>query len=216
MLRRLTCFAVLLILAGIVPSRAWADEPRADEATSTAKPDPWGGKMHFPVGLTYVSGIYDVDDAFKKDYTSRGYGYDSFVWPVGLSFQPYWEFNNGLGIGASIGPVDVGAVSGSGATEDTFFAIIPIGLDLRYTFFNDTDVAPYVRAGARYPITAGDLVENGQIGLFGAIGVEFFHTRPVGFGIEASYDDSKIDVVDGGFKETIKPYQFMVTLFIVF
>ena len=46
----------------------------------------------------------------------------------------------------------------------------------------------------RYPIVGGQNVSSSDVGPFGAIGIEFWHTKPVGMGIEAGYDASRITV----------------------
>jgi hypothetical protein len=103
-------------------------------------------------------------------------------------------------------------------SEDTIFNMtLPIGLDARYTFLRDKSVSPYLRAGFRYPLVSGDFLDNSQIGPFGAVGVEFWRNKGVGLGFEVAYDGSEIDVVGTmGYQKTIKPNEFLISVFAVF
>jgi len=162
--------------------------------------------------------------------------------PVGPVFDAYYMFGFGLGLGGGIGPMTAGdsrirdhaTAAEAFNHSETGYAIVPIGLDARYEFINRSGVMPYVRAGFRYPLagtsdfnrhTSGGDEEIGRIrdrdmGLFGAVGVEF---PEIHFGMEAGYDSSKITVVDrlrtaSGTEFTsrsgsLEPDQFMLTLY---
>jgi hypothetical protein len=121
--------------------------------------------FRFPVGLTYVSGVTQIVDKMKENYFLR----DDYIWPAGLAFNPYVEFGNGLGLGASVGPYIFMFIE-SYHEDDSFSYVIPVGLDLRYTFLKKSDITPYVRAGLRYPIAGGDYFQSGKVGAFGGIG----------------------------------------------
>lgn len=156
------------------------------------------GEFKFPVGLAYCQGAFDVVDQLDETWNYD----DKFVWPVGLTLNPYYEFDFGLGIGVGIGPATFVVVdmdswdSSSGWDEDIRFSyIVPIGADLRYTFLRKGKVSPYVRAGFRYPIAGGDDIDGGEPGPFGAVGVEFWRNKTVGMGIEVSYDGSKVETI---------------------
>ncbi len=180
--------------------------------------------FHFPVGLVYVSGAQDVVDKMKENYFLR----DDTLWPVGVAFNPYLEFKNGLGIGAAIGPAIFMSVESNRNGDrhddhDSFNYIIPVGLDLRYTFIKKGDVTPYVKAGFRYPIAGGDYFRSSRIGAFGALGMEFLRTKRVSIGLEVSYDDSKIEVKAGEFgarpntrDQEVTSGGFMIGVFAVF
>jgi hypothetical protein len=160
-------------------------------------------EFHFPVGLSFASGITQVVDKMKDNYFLE----DDYVWPVGLTFNPYMEFANGLGIGAGIGPCIFMVIESrrnddrrndDRGDDDSFSYVIPVGLDLRYTFLKKSDITPYVRAGFRYPIAGGDYFQSGRMGAFGGIGMEIWRTKRISMGFEISYDDSKIEVKAGG------------------
>jgi hypothetical protein len=158
------------------------------------------GSFHFPVGLSYASGIQDAADKlfdyYKLDYSDV----DRFDIPIGLTLNPYYEWDNGLGVGVSVGPtafifVDEQYYNGNSTWDNTKFSYaVPIGGFVRYTLFRDRTIAPYVRVGVRYPLAGGDNLESSQVGQFGAVGVEFWRTKKVGMSIEVGYDASEIKV----------------------
>ena len=165
------------------------------------------GGFHFPIGITYSQGGYDtinkLTDAYQADWEVK-YGVkldlNKVNIPVGLTFNPYYEWNNGLGLGLDLGPTLFMAAtlqkSGYGGTsqETKFSYIIPIGASVRYTFFRNDKISPYVRAGVRYPIAGGDNISSSQVGPFGALGVEILRTKRVGVAVEVGYDASKIKI----------------------
>lgn len=68
----------------------------------SAQADEWRS----PVGVTYVSGIGDIVDQYEDNLHADGFTTESADGvPVGISFQPYYEFDSGLGMGIGIGPV---------------------------------------------------------------------------------------------------------------
>ncbi len=166
----------------------------------------------FPVGLSYVSGITEVVDLYEDNLEAEGYDVDrNDGVPIGLSFNPYVELENGLGFGIGIGPTMLIA-------DDADLFVLPVRVDLRYAVMPRSEVSPYLRVGGSYPLASGDYVEQSRPGLFGGIGIEFFREKVVGFGLEAAYDSSVIefeDVEDDSTKE-IQPVKFMVSLFAIF
>ena len=169
------------------------------------------GSFHFPVGISYASGIQDAADKLSDFYKQDGWDVDRITIPVGLTLNPYYEWDNGLGVGVSVGPTAFIFVDekrnyygyGYGYSSDTtkFSYAVPVGGFVRYTLFRDRAVAPYIRAGVRYPLAGGDNLESSQVGPFGAVGVEFWRTKKVGMSIEVGYDASEIKV-----KYTSPPY----------
>jgi hypothetical protein len=173
----------------------------------------------FPLGLSYASGLSDVKDLHIKNLEVEGYMVDEKLnWPIGLSFQPYVQFENGLGIGLGIGPMEFVL------TNVSSFYNFPVEADLRYTFLKSAKTSPYVRLGARYSIASGDYVKSSSPGAFGAIGFVFNKNIE----IEVAYDTSEIEFknyvlhrsnyydyyVPGTTK--IKPYGLMISVMGIF
>lgn len=165
------------------------------------------GTFRFPIGLTYAQGAYDVMDQVEESLVNEGFIVDdTFVFPVGLTLNPYYEWDSGIGVGLSVGPTIFMASErrtwggGWNNSDVDLSYIIPVGGFVRYTFLRDGNISPYVRAGVKYPIAGGDYMENGQAGFSGGVGVDFFRTKKVQMVLEVGYDMSKVDVgsVAGG------------------
>ncbi len=166
----------------------------------------FGGEWKFPLHLTYVSGLNDVTDAIEKNFTFS----DSVTIPIGISIDPYYEFDNNFGIGTSIGP----AVYGAG---DISFFILPLGLDFRYAFEMNESWAPYLRAGGKLLIENGDLLVDSSPGFTGGVGVEFNRDSNVSFGVEVLYDGSEVEITQpGNSTVSVKPFEFTVSIFLSF
>jgi hypothetical protein len=187
----------------------------------------------FPVGLTFASGLIDVNDAIEEHfYSAPSWDYDNFVFPVGLQFSPYAEFDFGLGVGVTLGPPAFFVVYEDYYYYDywddyyydevRFSWSLPIGLDLRYSFHSlmeDSNVCPYVRAGLRYTLAGGDFLKSGDnVGFYGGAGVEFLRTKKVSVGVEAGYDTSELTVKDGPYRaeEDVEAGKFMISIFAVY
>lgn len=176
-------------------------------------------EWRLPVGISYLSGLSDVNDLHDHNLEAEGYTVNShkFVWPLGITLQPYLLFDNGLGLGLGFGPC-MFSLGG-----EYSFSNIPIGLHLRYIIFQSEETSPYARIGFHYNIASGDYVESSSPGLFGAIGYEFRRNRNLGLGVEIAYDTSKIKFDqyylnsshDMGTKE-IRPYGIILDIFITF
>lgn len=173
------------------------------------------GQWRFPLGLSYVSGVGEITDQIEDNLNAEGYATEKTEsFPVGASFQPYYEFDSGLGIGVGLGPLIL-------IFGDVDFVDMPVNVCLRYALFPDAKISPYVRAGAAYHLANGDYVESSQPGYVGAVGLEFMRDRPVGFGIEAGFDSSTIELedLDSSSSDDTKeftPVGFMVSIFAVF
>jgi hypothetical protein len=171
----------------------------------------------FPFGLTYAGNFTKVVDLYKDNLEAEGYDVDTkFVLPVGLTFQPYVEFDFGLGIGAGFGPIMFITTN-----QDKDFFNVPINMNLRYSFIPKGDISPYVRGGISYNIASGDYRDKSKPGPFGAVGVEFSRKKPVGFGFEVGYDASTITFDDLNSNSTdatkdIKPIGFFASIFAIF
>lgn len=172
-------------------------------------------EWRLPVGLTYISGIGDIIDQYEDNLRADGYITDSVEGlPFGISFQPYYEFDSGLGIGVGVGPVML-------IYGDIDFLNLPVNVCLRYALMPKSNASVYFRGGLSYNLDSGDYVEDSQAGLIGAVGIEFMRHKPVGFGIEFGYDGSTIELED---RTTLNPddtkeYEpvgFMASVFAVF
>jgi hypothetical protein len=171
-----------------------------------------GVDWRFPVGLSYASGFNEVVDAMDDNFGLS----DDWVWPVGLSFQPYAEFEFGLGIGASLGPLGLVFIDNGWETDVSY--MVPLGLDVRYTFFRKGNVSPYVRAGFKYILAGGDFLDSSDPGVFGAVGVEFLRKKRVSVGLEVGYCSAEVEVAGGpyGGPKDVKPYEFLISVFAIF
>ncbi|MFT3782473.1 MAG: hypothetical protein QM790_10710 [Nibricoccus sp.] len=113
----------------------------------------------------------------------------------------YWQFSNGIGVGADLGPIIPFTVKFWNAhyiehTETVSATLIPVGIFARYDFFPTKSIAPFVRAGVRKTFVVGDDVTDGEpVGLFGGAGIEFMHNRTVRVGAEIGFDTTTIKVL---------------------
>jgi len=168
------------------------------------------GDFYFPIGVGISSGHVDVFDRIEDSYRAAGFRIThSTLVPVGLSYNPYYEFDFGLGVGLSLGPTaffdvheqNFGGPGGGrmGNDNDKFSYIVPVGADVRYAIFRDRVISPYAKVGIRYPIAGGDnLSSSSRPGPYGGLGVTFMHTRWIAFGIEFGYDASQVTVKGSG------------------
>lgn len=173
----------------------------------------------FPLGLSYISGMQDISNLFKYNYEADNPGSTVSIVdiPVGISFSPYVQLHSGLAFGGTIGPMMLlSTYSNSGP----LFFNLPIGADVRYFVFPWLPISPYIRAGVKYNVTAGDYVDSSLPGVLVGVGAEFLRNRHVGFGIEGDYDSSEIKFEDHATPPysltNIKPSKFMVSMFAVF
>ena len=186
---------ILFLLMGLIVSRP-------------SKAAEWS----FPVGLTYINGFGDVADIYEDNLKAEGYLVNSVESiPIGISFHPYVQFDNGFRIGTGIGPLML-------IIGDASFFNMPINLNGGYTFLPAANTSPYVHAGVMINAASGDYVEGTTPGFFGGIGVEFFRNRTVGLGIELSYDASEIEFEKkvNNSTENIKPAGLMFSIMAVF
>jgi hypothetical protein len=164
----------------------------------------------FPVGLTYITGLNDIKDQYKDNIRAEGYEVDElFNWPVGITFNPYVEFDYGLCIGGGIGPFSVIMInkmySGTRDIDSSYktsdssrrdYFCIPVNLNVGYSFLPKASISPYIKAGIAYPVAWGDYIQGRSVGFLGAVGVEFMRKRMVGIGIEIAVDTSTVSVDD--------------------
>lgn len=175
------------------------------------------GEWRHPIGLTYVSGFSDIVDVMEENKEAEGYIVDSFEWPVGLSYHPYYQMDNGLGFGIGLGPVQM-------VTGDLELFNFSVSADVRYKLFSKSNISLYGRAGIAYNIISGDYVDSSSPGFIGGVGIEFNQQSAVGWGIEVSYNTSEIKMekyrrsgwshrLDG--TEEINP-EMQISIFIIF
>lgn len=173
------------------------------------------GEWRFPFGVSYINGADDIRDQLKDNLEASGYDVDTVGGlPVGLSFQPYYEFDNGLGLGLGFGPFIY-------YFGDVHFWDVPVNVCLRYAVLPKSSVTPYIRVGASYQIADGDYYERSNIGYVGAVGLEFMRNRAVSAGFEIGYDSSEIELedlrtIDPNDRVKIKPVGFTISIFAVF
>lgn len=187
-------FSVILVFGlGSVPANEW----------------------RIPVGLSYISGMGDILDQYEDNLQADGYITESVDGiPVGVSFQPYYEFDSGLGIGIGFGPVMM-------IYGDVDFLNLPVNACLRYALTPKSRTSVYFRAGLSHNLVNGDYVEDSKIGFLGAMGIELMRDRAVSLGIEIGYDSSTIELEDrttfnpNDTKE-YEPVGFTVSAFAVF
>jgi hypothetical protein len=155
------------------------------------------GEWRIPFGLTYVAGASEFLNQIEDNLEAEGYTTDTFIWPVGITVQPYYEFDFGLGVGFGAGPLVL--VSG-----DSDALLLPVNASLRYAILPWAKVTPYVRAGISHIIASGDYVKSSSPGFVGAVGAEFMRNKRVGLGIEIGYDSAvvKMDDLEAGPDET--------------
>lgn len=177
--------------------------------SSSIAPQAMGGGFgpgwHFQLNLNYVGGMNELTDSIED----RNPLYDiDVLLPVGVAFNPYYEFASGLAVGMEVGPIIIGI-------GDADFYVIPVGLDLRYTFNREGQVSPFVRAGVQYAFAGGDFIDTGDVGFYAKAGLEIGHSNRWSWGIEAGYSSTSVDVLGGeGLPtEQVEPYEFTIGLF---
>lgn len=181
-------------------------------------------EWRFPIGISYISGLNDVNDLHNDNLEVEGYTVSSqnFVWPVGITFQPYYQFDNNYGLGFGFGPC-MFSLGGKSS-----FSSIPVGVDLRYTLNPSSNTSPYARGGIRYNLASGDYVKGSSPNFFVALGMEFRKLRNLGWGFEIFYDASEIEFEkyhlissdDSGAYDIstmkLKPYSLTLSIFLNF
>jgi len=173
----------------------------------------YGKDLHHSLGLYYVSGLDNVVDTIEHNLEEEGYSVDTFEWPIGLSYQPYFQFDSGVIIGAGIGPIMV-------VFGDVDFYDVPIKFNIGYSFFQKSYMSPYVKIGTAYHVVGGDYVDNGAIGITTSVGIQLSKHENFAWGLELTYDSTEVDFdyYKNGRRTTksIKPAELLIGLFVVF
>ena len=174
------------------------------------------GGMRWPIGISYVSGFEDVADQYEDNLQAEGYWTsDTEILPVGISFQPYYQWDEGLRVGGGVGPIMM--IYGD---RDHFQ--LPLSVTAGYTFMPDGLVSPYVRGGLSYHVASGDYVEGSNLGFIGGVGIELLKSKNFALGLEATYDSAELDIETrtpgGGVgpNKGIKAAEFVVSLLLMF
>jgi hypothetical protein len=166
--------------------------------------------MRWPIGISYVSGFNDLVDQYEDNLRAEGYTTVSAdSWPVGISFQPYYQWDDGLMVGVGVGPIMM-------ITGDADHFQMPLSVTAGYTLMPNGPVSPYVRGGLSYHVASGDYVDGSNMGFTGGVGIELLKTKNNKFAIamEAMYDSAEVDIEDtrtGGSKG-IKAAEFVVSV----
>jgi len=184
-------FCIIIILGISVPA--------------VADSDTW----RYALGYSYLIKVEEIKDSYKHLLKETGSDNNIYNTSISVSFQPYYQFQNGFRGGVGIGPLIL-------LTGDAYHVQVPVNLTLGYSFFMDSKISPYVRTGISYHIASGDFYANSSPGLFGGIGVEILNTRPVHLGFEAAYDASEIKLdraSDTSGHEKIKTGEVMLYLY---
>ncbi len=193
LLSGVVCFSVLVFGLGSATANEW----------------------RIPVGVAFVSGMRDIIDQYEDNLQAEGFITESADGiPVGISLQPYYEFDSGLGIGIGFGPAMF-------IFGDVDFFNLPVNACLRYALMPKSSASVYFRAGISRNMASGDYVVDSKIGFLGAIGIELMRDRAVSLGIEIGYDSSTIELedrttFDPDDTKEFKPVGFTVSAFAVF
>mgnify|MGYP003897904135 CR=1 FL=1 len=161
------------------------------------------------MGYSFLSNVYELKDSYK--HLSKDAGDDNSIYnpSISLSFQPYYQFQNGFRAGAGIGPLVL-------LIGDASHVQVPVNMTLGYSFFMDSKISPYVRTGISYPIASGDYYADSSPGFFGGMGIEIPNTEPIHMGFEVAYDASgiKLDQAsDQSSSEKIKTGEVMLFIY---
>ena len=197
------------------------EEPVAE----TTGKDPTG--IRWVVGPTYFSGLSDIVDIYIHNLEELGYskGEESSGYSIAPTFNPYWQMESGLRIGAGVGPV-MSVLISAGDEEYSFFAL-PVNVNAGYTLTNGL----FFRGGLSFLNASGEFVTSESLGLLGAVGMEFNRKRALSLGVEVGMDISavKIEKYDcsdvsnpSSFSacdketKTVQPIGFMVSMLFAF
>jgi len=162
-----------------------------------------------------------VFDLYKNNMEHEGYEIIAeFVMPVGVSFNPYMQFDSGLRVGGGFGPVFVVLIE-----ENGYFAL-PFNINAGYTLFPNGPFSPYLKGGISYHLAGGEYHHSSAPGLFAAAGLVLMNDRRVNFGFEISTDLSKVKFKEYDWEyyvsgrdqkfTTIQPAELLISLFVQF
>ncbi len=178
-----------------------------------------GGGMRWPIGISYVSGYEDVVDQYEDNIVFELQNQRFFVIesddidfvPIGLSLQPYYQWDDGFRLGVGFGPAML-------MYGDRDHFQLPVSVTAGYTFMPDGPVSPYVRGGPSYHVASGDYVDGSNMGFLGGAGIEFLKSKRFSLALEATYDSAEVDIDNKrtGGTEGIRAAEFVVSLLFMF
>ncbi len=176
------------------------------------------GEMRYQINLSYVDGLNElgdvIEDSWEQEQLDDGFAFadaDIEVWPVGVSLNPYYQWDSGFRVGPGIGPIVL-------VYGDVDHFELPISLRVGYTLNPSASISPYVFAGPSYHIASGDYVDTSNLGIVVGGGVELIKRDHFVMGIEAAYDTAEVDMEDWSRREIrgIRTTEFSVGMFFLF
>ena len=146
------------------------------------------GEWNVGLGPSYVSGIEDVLDLYEFNMERDGYSEVDvdMLLPVGIAFSADYQWASGVRVDLGLGPVFF--IAG-----DADHFEMPISSTVGYTFFPNSTVSPYIRAGLVHHLVSGDYDINSDPGLLAAAGIEFARDSVVKFTLEVATDQSEVE-----------------------
>ncbi len=140
----------------------------------------------YPLGISYVQSFTGIIDLLENNRIAVGLdNADPGAVPAGINFQPFLQLDNGIRVGAGIGPCMF-------TYGDASYYDIPLNFNAGYTFYPEESRSPYFRGGFVQHLISGDYFYSSGPGVFVAVGYEFMRKNRVSFGIELAYDSCKI------------------------
>ncbi len=146
------------------------------------------------LGLTYISGFSSIVDVYWENIQAEypeedGYSYSKEEGtPIGFSYQPYFELDMGIRIGAGIGPlIYIYTTAGS-------FTAVPLNINAGYTYMPSESMGIYGRAGISMPNASGKYVKSSTPGFMAGLGMEFMRNKVFKIGFELGYDSSTVEL----------------------
>ena len=127
---------------------------------------------------------------------------------LGASLE--WAVNESVSLGPELRLAPTWFVVTVAGDPSVF--LLPISLSVRCAFLPKAKVSPYVRAGVSYIVATSEGFYDSTPGFEGAVGVEFFRNKWVGFGIEGGWNTCSTKII--GIE--VKPLEYFVGMFATF
>jgi hypothetical protein len=138
--------------------------------------------LQWRLGVAYASGLGDVTDFYEEQFRLAGFDVEvDLKFPLGIAGGVSYDWLNGVRVDAGLGPIFV--IGG-----DVKHSEMPLVITGGYSFLQNTNLSPYVRAGVSYHFVDGDLYSSSKVGPFIAAGVDFTH-----FTLEVALDQSEVE-----------------------